>query len=91
MRTGHGIFFQYDNGRTVCVAAVQDFTEAQRLYSKLHAFLDAREAFGATPEMTKDPDDRKLFEHFERLEKRLGSGRVLRSGTGEILLYIKEA
>lgn len=91
MKNGYGIFFQYDNGRTVCVAASDDFTKAQALLGKLLFYLNAREGFGAKAETAADPEDRKLFAHFEKLEKKYGSARVLRDGVGEILLYLKEA
>lgn len=90
MKIGHGVFFQYDNGRTICVAATDDYTKAQAIFHKLNFFLKARDSFGAGHLVSKDEDERQLFEHFEKLERRLGGERILRSGTGEILLAIKE-
>lgn len=90
MKIGHGVFFQYDNGRTICVAAAKDHATAQSLFHKLTFYLKARDSFGGGHLVSKDEDERDLFEHFEKLERRLGSERILRSGTGEILLAIKE-
>ena len=91
MKTGHGVFFQYDNGRTICVAATDDYTKAQTLFQKLNFYINARATFGVGPDSAEAPEDRKLFAHFDRLTSKLGSQRILRSGTGEILLFVKEA
>lgn len=90
MKNGYGVFFQYDNGRTICVAATDDYNKVQTVYSKLNFYINAKAAFGVGPDSAENPEDRKLFAHLDRLASKLGSGRILRSGTGEILLFTKE-
>ena len=90
MKNGYGVFFQFDNGRTVCVAATDDHTTALTIYQKLNFYINAKATFGVGPDSAEDPHDRKLFAHFDRLTAKLGSERILRSGTGEILLFTKE-
>lgn len=91
MKTGYGVFFQCDNGRTICVVATDSYTRAQMLNSKLADFLRSRELFGTEPCAAKTTEDFELFEHFEKLEKKYGSQRILRNGIGEVLLAVKEA
>lgn len=91
MKNGYGVFIQYDSGRTICVAATDSFTHAQAMHGKLRFYINARGAFKVGPDSAGSPEDRQLFEHFEKLERKYGSARVLRDGVGEILLYVKEA
>jgi len=91
MKEGHGVFFKFRDGGKICVAAAPDYGKAQELHTKLLGYIKAREDFGVTVDSVKDNEDRKLFDHFEKLERALLNKEIIRSGTGTVLLYIKEA
>ena len=39
MKNGYGVFFQYDNGRTICVAATDDHNKRIELYKQAQVVM----------------------------------------------------
>lgn len=91
MRKAYGVHYQWRDGSIRTVAVCDTHGQAQLIYHKLQTYLQCREQFGCTPANSHIPENQKLFEFFEELERGKRESEIVRSGIGEVLLYTEEA